>query len=202
MRKNDNGVPLRVEGFVEFVAALGLVALLEIGDKTQFATISLATRHRWPPVLAGAALGLVAVTAIGAALGAALAGFFETWLWLIKIGGGAFSIAYAVWTYTRPDEAERAGGEEKRNAFVESFSLSFVAELGDKTQIAVILLAATMAAPVSVFVGGSLALVAIAVVSVAIGVTIARFFSQKWTRVIASALFVATGVWLIVDGLL
>lgn len=191
-----------MEGFVEFAAALGLVALLEVGDKTQFATISLAARHRWPPVLAGAALGLIVVTAIGAALGAALAGFFETWLWLIKIAGGAFSVAYGVWTYVRPAEAAREGGEEERNAFVESFSLNFVAELGDKTQIAVILLAATMAAPVSVFVGGSLALVAIAVVSVAIGATIARYFPEKWTRLVASALFVATGIWFIVDGLL
>lgn len=190
-----------MEGVVAFAAALGLVALLEIGDKTQFATISLAARHRWPPVLAGGALGLVVVTAIGAALGAALSGFFETWLWAIKVAGGAFSVVYGVWTYLRPPEANAEGTDEERSAFVEAFSLNFVAELGDKTQIAVILLAATMAAPVSVFLGGSLALVGIAVVSVAIGATIARFFAEKWTRIIASVLFVATGVWLIADGL-
>ncbi len=45
------------------------------------------------------------------------------------------------------------------------------------------------------------ALIGIAVVSVAIGATIARFFAEKWTRIIASVLFVATGIWLIADGL-
>ncbi len=197
---HERGVP-RGDGYVAFAATFGLIALLEIGDKTQFTTISLAARHRWPPVLLGAALGLVVVTAIGAALGAALAGFFERWLWLVKIAGGAFSVAFGVWTYLHPavGEGEQVKGQE--NAFVEAFSLNFVAELGDKTQIAVILLAATTEAPISVFLGGSAALTLIAVTSVAVGATIARYFSEKWTRIISSVLFVATGVWLIADGL-
>lgn len=190
-----------MEGTVAFAAAFGLIALLEIGDKTQFTTISLAARHPWPTVLLGGALGLVVVTAIGAALGAALAGFFETWLWLIKVAGGAFSIAYGVWTYRHPAKEEAERPREKENAFVEAFSLNFVAELGDKTQIAVILLTATMEAPISVFLGGSVALVLIAVTSVVVGATIAKYFDERWTRIVASILFVATGLWLIADGL-
>ncbi len=67
-----------MEGLLPFSAALGLVLLLELGDKTQLATISLVTRHPWAPVWAGASLGLVAVTAVGAALGAALAIYLTT----------------------------------------------------------------------------------------------------------------------------
>ena len=52
--------PLEMEGLVAFGTALGLIALLELGDKTQMLTISLAARRPWAPVLGGAATGLIA----------------------------------------------------------------------------------------------------------------------------------------------
>jgi putative Ca2+/H+ antiporter (TMEM165/GDT1 family) len=60
-------------GLVPFAGALGLIIVLELGDKTQLATISLASRNPWPAVFFGAANGLVFMTAIGTAVGVLLA---------------------------------------------------------------------------------------------------------------------------------
>ncbi len=194
-----------MEGLVPLVAALGLIALLELGDKTQLVTISLATRHPWRDVLAGALLGLVAATAIGAAIGGVLAATLGAWLAYIKIGGGILFILIGVWTvvqavrHHRNDDQETV--RETRSAFVTAASFNFLAEFGDKTQIAVIILAASYDAPVSVFLGGSVGLSLIAVSSVVIGVGLARVLSEKWLRVLSTALFVVAGALLIVEAL-
>lgn len=189
-----------MEGLTPLAAALGLVLVLELGDKTQLATISLATNHPRLPVFAGAATALVLVTAVGAAIGAALVAFLEAWLPAIQIGGGILFIAFGLWTYFRPEEEEAP--EDRRGAFATAFSMNAVAELGDKTQIAVIVLAATYAAPLSVFAGASVALVAIAATSVLIGAGLVRVLGAVWLKRIATALFLIAGVLLILDAVL
>ncbi len=193
-----------MEGVVPFLGALGLIALLELGDKTQLVTISLATRHPWKDVLAGAVLGLVAATAIGAAVGGILAATFATWLTYIKLAGGVLFIFIGVWTVVRAvrrhvaEEPEEAA-KETRSAFATAASFNFLAEFGDKTQIAVIILAATYAAPISVFLGGSAGLALVAISSVLIGAGLSRYLSENWLRLISTALFILAGVLLIVE---
>lgn len=198
--------PSTMEGLIAFIAALGLVAVLELGDKTQLVTISLATRHPWKPVLAGTVLGLAATTAIGAAVGGVLATALGAWLVYIKVGGGVLFILIGAWTmaqeYRRrnPEEPEEAV-PERRSAFATAASFAFLAEFGDKTQLAVIILAATYDAPVSVFLGGSAGLALIAVSSVVIGAGLSRVLSQKWIRLVSAALFIIAGVLLIAEAL-
>lgn len=193
-----------MEGVVAFVAALGLIALLELGDKTQLVTISLATEHPWRDVLAGAVVGLVAATAIGAAVGGILAATLGAWLTYLKIGGGILFILIGIWTVTQAlrhhfQEEPQESVKEKRSAFATAASFNFLAEFGDKTQIAVIILAASYDAPVSVFLGGSAGLSLIAVLSVVIGAGLARVLSERWLRLISTVLFIAAGVLLIVE---
>ncbi|HYM38786.1 MAG TPA: TMEM165/GDT1 family protein [Thermoplasmata archaeon] len=193
-----------MEGLLPFAAAFGLIALLELGDKTQLVTISLATRHPWKGVLAGAVVGLTAATAIGAAVGGVLAATLGAWLTYIRIGGGVLFIVIGGWTVAaalrrhvagEPEEAVK----EKRRAFVTATSFNFLAEFGDKTQIAVIVLAATYDAPFSVFLGGSAGMALIAVTSVAIGKGLSRFMSERWLRLLSTGLFIVAGVLLIVE---
>ncbi len=192
-----------MEGIVAFVAALGLIALLELGDKTQLVTISLATHHPWRAVLAGAVLGLTAATAIGAAVGGVLAATLGAWLTYIKIGGGIVFILLGVWTVVQGlrhhfrEESEEA--KERRSAFATAASFNFLAEFGDKTQIAVIILAASYDAPLSVFLGGSAGMSLVAVSSVVIGAGLARLLSERWLRLISTVLFIIAGVLLIVE---
>lgn len=195
-----------MEGAVPFLSALGLIALLELGDKTQLVTISLATRHPWRAVLAGAVLGLVAATAVGAAVGGILAATLGAWLTYLKLAGGVLFVLIGVWTIVRAlrehfREEPDAPVKERRSAFATAASFNFLAEFGDKTQIAVVILAATYDAPVSVFLGGSAGLALIAVSSVIIGAGLARVLSERWLRLISTVLFIVAGVLLIVEAL-
>lgn len=190
-----------MEGLEPFVAAVGLILVLELGDKTQLATISLATRHPWAPVLAGAATGLILVTALGAGIGAVLAASLTEWLRWVKVAGGALFIAFGIASYLRKEGGEPEGKRDERGPFLTALALNGLAELGDKTQIAVIVLAATYAAPMSVFAGASLGLVAIATTSVLIGAGLARVLQARWLRIVSTVLFVAAGVFLIVEAL-
>ena len=196
-----------MEGVAPFVAALGLIALLELGDKTQLVTISLATRHPWREVLAGAVLGLVAATAVGAAVGGLLAATLGAWLTYIKIGGGILFILIGVGTivqavrhHVREEPEETV--KERRSAFATAASFNFLAEFGDKTQIAVIILAASYDAPGSVFLGGSAGLALIAVLSVVIGTGLSRVLSEKWLRLLSTVLFILAGALLILEAFL
>lgn len=194
-----------MEGLVAFGVTLGLIALLEIGDKTQLITISLATRLPWARVLAGAAVGLTAATAIGAAIGGLLAATLSNWLTFIRVGGGILFVAIGVWTVfaalrrhgqiESPNVAPPSG----RGAFVESASFTFLAEFGDKTQVAVIILAATSAAPISVFAGASLAETLVAVTSVIIGVSLSRILTRRWLETLSTTLFIVAGALLILE---
>ncbi len=194
-----------MESLVVFVTTLGLIALLEIGDKTQLITISLATRYPWAKVLAGAAIGLTAATAIGAAIGGVLAAALSSWLMFIRIGGGILFVVLGVWTIfatvrrrgkAEPSERTPSG---TRGALIETAGFTFLAEFGDKTQIAVIILAATSAAPISVFAGASLAEVLVAVTSVIIGVGLSRILTKRWLEALSTTLFIAAGALLILE---
>lgn len=196
-----------MEGVAPFITALGLVALLELGDKTQLVTISLAARHPWREVLSGAILGLVAATAIGAAAGGILATALGAWLTYLRIGGGilfiligAGTVVQAVRHHRRAESEEPV--RERGSGFATAASFNFLAEFGDKTQIAVVILAASYDAPVSVFFGGSAALALIAVLSVLIGAGLSRFLPDRWLRLLSTVLFIAAGALLIAEAFL
>ncbi|HEX9710062.1 MAG TPA: TMEM165/GDT1 family protein [Candidatus Thermoplasmatota archaeon] len=190
-----------------FLAALGLVFLMELGDKTQLATISLASRHPWRPVLVGAAGGEVAATALGAALGAVIAAGLAGALLYVKLAGGGLLLALGVWELLRGHEEEpgdarvpdvKAGASVAATAFM----VMFLAEMGDKTQVAVIVLSGSQAAPVSVLAGASVALVLMSVVSVFVGVQLARRLKDETVRRVAAALLIAGGTLVVAEALL
>lgn len=189
-----------MEGLVPFATAFTLVALSELGDKTQLVVFSLASRHPWLPVFLGASAGLVATTAIGVAAGAVLAGVLTPWIVVLQIGGGVLFIALGVVTLLRSEAPAEV--ETTRGPFSSAFGLTFVAEFGDKTQIAAIILAATSAAPWSVFAGASLALIVVAAGAVVLGAVAGRIVAARWLRFLSAGLFIAVGIFLIVEAVL
>ena len=186
-----------VEGLSPFAAALGLIAVLELGDKTQLTTISLASRHPWLPVLLGASSGLVLDTGIGVAIGILLSEVLAGSLNVVRVGGGVGFVAVGILTLLRPPPDRADARPRNRRPFLQAFAANAVAELGDKTQLAVIVLAATTSAPVSVFFGASLALVLIAGSSVLIGTALSRIVEAGTMRIIGALLFVVAGILLI-----
>ncbi len=196
-----------MEGLVPFATALGLIAVLELGDKTQLINVSLAMENPWVAVLAGASAGLIAVTAIGAAIGGILAFSFSGWLTVIKVVGGIVFIVLGIWsiaTWLRGEKEDQQEGatEKKRSVFGTAFFLNFLGEFGDKTQIAVVVLAAAHSAPLSVFLGASVGLVLLVLLSVAIGAGLAKILSIRFIKAMSAGLFILAGVLIIVEALL
>ncbi|MFQ5908562.1 MAG: TMEM165/GDT1 family protein [Thermoplasmata archaeon] len=104
------------------------------------------------------------------------------------------------WTYFR--RGAEAEVTAQRGAFTEAFTFNLLAELGDKTQFAVIVLATTAVAPVPVILGASLAHILMVTLSLVIGTSLAKFLGKRWLRRIASGLFLIVGVYLIGEALL
>ncbi len=192
-----------MEGLVAFAAALGLVFVMELGDKTQIALVSLAARHPWRPVLAGGAVGLVAATAVGAVVGAAAYWYLGPATVALRLAGAALFIVLGLLTLRRKERepAEPDAEAKGRGAFAAAVALTFLAEMGDKTQLTVIVLAGGEGAPLSVFVGASVALVAMAAVSVFLGKQLASRLKEETVRRVSAALFMIAGALLAVDTL-
>ena len=190
-----------MEGIAPFVAAFLLISVMEIGDKTQLLVISLSTKHPPLPVAAGAAIGETAVTAIGVVIGVAIATAVP--ILYVRLVSGVLFIGFGLWTLRSAREAPEVRVEEDvRSPFLTSMGLAFIAELGDKTMIAVIALSGSLAAPVSVFAGASLGLLAIVVVSVAMGRVLRRYITARWLRYVGAGLFLVAGVVTILEALL
>jgi putative Ca2+/H+ antiporter (TMEM165/GDT1 family) len=89
--------------------------------------------------------------------------------------------------------------EGSRGAFAQATAFLFLAEFGDKTQIAVIILAATYAAPFSVFAGASVAETLVAGTSVVVGAGLSKLLTKRWLEMVSTGLFIVAGVLLILE---
>jgi putative Ca2+/H+ antiporter (TMEM165/GDT1 family) len=180
-------------------AAFALVALSELGDKTQLAVVSLASRHSRRAVLLGAILAEVVMAAVAVTVGVAL------WLtvpvlWIQVASGLAFLAigAYLLWRRGVP-ERKAVPAKDERTAFGSTFALVALGEFGDKTQLAIIALAASLAAPGEVFVGASLAMVLMMGIAVVVGDRLARSLKPKTLGLVGAALFLVAGALLLAE---
>ncbi len=179
-----------------FVVVFAVIGGFELFDRTSFALIVLAARARPFPTWAGAATAffastVVAVTA-GAALAAALGPSRVGWL---RVAGGSFLIAYALWSFFHPEAEEKVEtGTRARSAFAAAFLTIFLLELGDTTQIFEVVFV-TDWGWLLVLVAGSLALAAVAVWDVFLGNRLgARVEPAVLRRVVVVVLLVVGAV--------
>jgi len=176
-----------------FLVSTGIVALSELGDKTQLLAMVLAARFRQPvPII----LAILVATLANHAL-AGLAG-----TWLGSIGGGwlrwivAISFAgMAVWVLI-PDklDQEPAASERRRNAFLTTLVCFFLAEIGDKTQVATVALAAKFGALLPVVVGTTLGMMIADVPAVLLGKAAVGSHAGQWVRYATAAIFLLLAV--------
>ena len=172
----------------------GVVALAEIGDKTQLLAFILAARFKKPvPIIAG----ILCATVINHGLAGALGAWITTTVspdvlrWIL----GASFIGMAIWTLI-PDkiEEEETQVARKLGVFGATFITFFLAEMGDKTQIATIAMAAHYASPVVVVIGTTLGMLIADVPAVFVGDKMANKIPMKLVHSIAAALFAVLGV--------
>jgi putative Ca2+/H+ antiporter (TMEM165/GDT1 family) len=178
------------------------VAIAEIGDKTQLLSLFLVSRfagvrNAWLIVA-----GIVAATLVNHALSAWLGAWLataipENWLrWLV----GASFIAIGAWLLIPDKDDDSESGLLRYGAFLATTVLFFIAEIGDKTQIATVVLAAKYSATVMVIIGTTLGMLLANVPVIVAGGWIMERVPLQWTRRAAFALFVALGVITIVAG--
>jgi len=171
----------------------GVVALGEIGDKTQLLALLLAARWRQPrPIIAGIFVATL--------LNHSLAGALGTWLtrvvdpsWMRWMLGGSF-IAVALWMLV-PDEVDEVEGHGtgRLGVFGITVIAFFLAEMGDKTQIATIMLAAKYDAVVVVILGTTLGMMVANVPAVLLGERAVKLVPAHWVHRIAAVVFAALG---------
>ena len=175
-----------------------VVALAEIGDKTQLLAILLATRFRKPwPIVAGIFLATIANHLLAALVGANAAAFLDA-RWFRYAVAASF-VAMAIWTLI-PDKIEDLEDKPRRfGAFLTTFVAFFIVEIGDKTQIATIALAARYQHVVMVAAGTTFGMMLANVPAVFLGNELVRRVPLATVRAITAGLFLAIGLWLAVQ---
>ncbi len=176
------------------LVSTGVVALAEIGDKTQLLAFILAARFKKPmPII----LGILAATIVNHGLAGALGAWITATVspailrWVL----GLSFIGMAIWTMI-PDkiEEEETRVAKKFGVFGATLITFFLAEMGDKTQIATVAMAAHYAAPVMVVIGTTLGMLIADVPAVFVGDRLASKIPMKWVHSIAAGIFALLGV--------
>jgi len=176
-----------------FFVSTGIVALAEIGDKTQLLAFVLAARFRRPlPIVAAIFVATIANHAFAAAIGTWITSLMgpELLRWVL----GASFLAMAAWTLV-PDKLD---DEDTPTAgygvFLTTLIAFFLAEMGDKTQVATVALAARYHSMLAVVAGTTLGMMLANVPAVYFGEKIANRISLKLVHGIAAVIFAALGV--------
>jgi putative Ca2+/H+ antiporter (TMEM165/GDT1 family) len=175
-----------------------VVALAEIGDKTQLLAILLATRFRrpWPIVL-----GIFAATLANHFLAALVGAEAAAWLdgaWFRYAIAASF-VAMGLWALIpdKLDEEERS--PPRFGAFLTTLVAFFLVEMGDKTQIATIALGARFQNVAAVATGTTIGMMLANVPAVFLGNALIRRVPLKLVRALAALLFIAIGIWLLLQ---
>jgi putative Ca2+/H+ antiporter (TMEM165/GDT1 family) len=177
-----------------FAVSTGVVALGEVGDKTQLLALLLAARFRQPlPIVAGILVATLLNHAVAVALGSWLAAVVDpqTLRWAL----GLSFLAVAAWLLV-PDRAD-AGRAPRTLGRLGVFGVTvvafFVAEIGDKTQVATVMLAVKYPYPLAVTAGTTLGMLVANVPVVLLGERAVRTLPVAWVHRIAAAVFALLG---------
>ena len=175
------------------IASFGLVAIAEIGDKTQLLSFVLAARFRGRPwtivagIFAATIVNHLCAAAVGGWVAAALSPDVLRW-----ILGLAF-LGFAAWALV-PDTLDGdAQGTTRHGVFLTTLVLFFLAEMGDKTQLATVALGAKYSSVALVTIGTTLGMLAANVPAVLVGEKLAQRFALSKMRFVAAALFAVFG---------
>jgi putative Ca2+/H+ antiporter (TMEM165/GDT1 family) len=182
-----------------FLISTGLVALAEIGDKTQLLSFMLAARYKRPwPIIWGIFVATALNHAFASALGAWIAGLVEpmTLRWILAVS----FVAMAVWMLI-PDKLDDTASQRGHlGVFGATVVAFFLAEMGDKTQIATVAMAARFDAFLPVVMGTTLGMMIANVPAVLLGERIAHRMPVRLIHGIAAVIFVGLAVAVVVTG--
>lgn len=165
-----------------------VIALAEIGDKSQLVCMTLAARHRPLPIIAGAISAFCLLNLLAVVFGAAIAAWLPGWLisTVVAVLFAVFGIQNL--RHKEKDADEVIAEKSDRSTFGSTFLLIFMAEFGDKTQLAVAGLSSTVA-PTAVWSGATLALTTTSILGVMVGTKLLKWLPLRWIHRASGMLF-------------
>ncbi len=174
-----------------FLAAFTLVFCAEMGDKTQLIVMAFTARYSWRPVMAAVLAATLANHGLAVALGVLLGGLLpETEM---RIVGSIAFIVFGLLTL-RNDEEDEEEVRQSRSPFWTVALTFFLGEMGDKTQLAVLTIAAEQGAWIPVLAGSTAAMMIADGLGIALGAKLRRHVSPETMKKVSAFVFILCGV--------
>ena len=175
----------------EYIKALFLILMAEMGDKTQILALAFATRYGVAQVLTGVFIGALLNHGLAVILGAYLSVLFP--LEIIQIVAGFIFIAFALWTLKIEDNEEENVTTNKSPIFTVALAF-FIGELGDKTQLTAITLSADAKFPLAILFGTVSGMVIVSAMGIYVGCKICKKIPEVTIKMISAVIFLYFGV--------
>ena len=170
-----------------------LVAFAEIGDKSQLVCMTLAARHRGLPVVIGAVAAFAVLNLLAVLFGAAVAAWLPEWMVTLAVAALFAGFGISALRYTDEDGDEDIEEKPGHGIVATTFLLIFLAEFGDKTQIAVAGLGST-SEPSAVWAGATVALAMTSILGVLAGRKLLNRLPLKWIHRISGVFFLLLAI--------
>lgn len=181
--------------------SFGVIFVAELGDKSQLMAMAFALRYKWWVVIGAITAATTVVHLVSVGVGHYLGAALPTNL--ISIVGGIAFVIFAAWTLrgdSLTDDEQNKAARVGTSAFLAVASAFFLAELGDKTMLATITLAADNDW-VGVWIGSTIGMVAADALAIIVGAVLGRHLPERFIQLAAATLFLVFGAMLLLDGL-
>lgn len=176
-----------------FITALTIVVLAEMGDKTQLLGMAFATRYPWPIVLWGVFVATILNHLFAVIVGSYITMFIP--LQYVQVAAAASFILFGLWTI-RGDELNGEEVATNRSPFWTVTIAFFIAEMGDKTQLATVALAAQFANEIiPVWLGTTAGMMIANAIGIVIGVVLGKKIPERLVKWVAALIFIFFGVY-------
>jgi len=181
-----------------FIASLIFVVLAEMGDKTQLLAMAFAAKYRWQTVL----WAVFAATAVNHLMAAAAGSYLATVVPMtyIKTAAAVSFIIFGLWTI----RGDTLGDEDKRFNFSPFWTVAiafFIAEMGDKTQLATIALAVEYNTVIRVWLGTTIGMVVSNAIGIIVGNVMGKHIPERAIKWFSAVVFIAFGIYGLYDNL-
>ncbi len=173
------------------LAAFAVIGIAELGDKTQLLTLGFATRFSLRNILAAVFCATAILMGVAVLFGGLISYYIPSFF--VQLFAGSLFIFFGLYTIFSK-EKEEAAGDGGRSQFAIVFSSFFLAELGDKTQLAAFALSAKYGTPVQVWLGATLAMTVVNGLGMLAGRGLKKIVSEEHIRLAGAGVFLLFGL--------
>ena len=174
------------------IITFAIIASAELGDKTQLLTLGFSTRFPAWTVIGSVSAASAALMALAVIFGGAINQIVPAFY--LQLAAGILFILFGLWTIFGQEKDESVSNKNNKNPFPFIFSSFFLAELGDKTQLATLALSAQYGSPFQVWLGATCGMILINGIAVFAGLWINKLIPEKTIKYAGAAIFILFGI--------